>query len=238
MGTMRIFAIIQARLSSNRLAGKVLRSVLGKPLLQYILEALKCCRDLDGLMVATSTEPVDDAISAFCASVGAPCFRGSLTDVAGRFRDLLGAHPCNAFVRANGDSPLLDHRLVSRGVRIFRDGDWDLVTNTWPRTFPPGQSVEVVRTATFMQTCPRFTEPDDREHVTRFFYRNPQGFRITNFESGRTWNDLHMAVDEPADFSLFDAVVHRMNKPHWDYSFEELVPLYFAARRQPAEAST
>ncbi len=223
---MKTIAIVQARMDSNRLPGKVLRVAGGKPLLQYLLEGLRRCGGLQRIIVATSTEPADDRVAAFCDQIGVACFRGSLQRVADRFLMLLDVYPCDGFVRANGDSPLLDHRLVTQGLSLFENRDYDLVTNVWPRTFPRGQSVEIVRTDTFRAACRQMTQPEDQEHVTRFFYRRPGGFRIHNFESRRDFGGLHMAVDESRDFEAFVAAVRRMDRPHWDYTLDELVGLY------------
>jgi len=233
--SMKTIAIVQARMSSNRLPGKVLRLVEGKSLLAYLLESLRRCHSLGQIVVATSIEESDDPIAAACRGLGVLCFRGPLEDVAGRFRMLLDVCPCDCFVRANGDSPLLDYRLVDRGVGLFGGGDYDLVTNTWPRTFPRGQSVEVVQTDVFKEACGRMTEPEDKEHVTRFFYRHASEFRIHNFESGRDFGGLHMAVDEQRDFEAFEAAVQRMNKPHWEYPLDESADIY-AEALQAAEA--
>jgi spore coat polysaccharide biosynthesis protein SpsF (cytidylyltransferase family) len=233
---MKTITIVQARMSSNRLPGKVLRLVEGKTLLAYLLESLKQCNSLGQIVVATSLEASDDPIAAACRGIGVLCFRGPLENVAERFRMLLDVCPCDRFVRANGDSPLLDHRLVDQGVGLFQSGNYDLVTNTQPRTFPRGQSVEVVRTDVFQEACRRMTEPEDKEHVTRFFYRHASEFRIHNFESGRDFGGLHMAVDEQRDFEAFEAAVRRMNKPHWKYALDELAGLYRGGVHQSAEA--
>lgn len=219
---MSVGAIVQARMSSRRFPGKVLAEAGGKPLLLYLLERLARCRRLDGVVVATSADRSDDVVQEFCGRTGFPCVRGPLEDVAGRFLLALDRFPWGGFVRANGDSPLLDPELVDRGVGIFREGEYDLVTNVQPRTFPKGQSVEVVRSESFRAACRDMTEPEDREHVTRFFYRNSSDWRIRNFEAGGRWGDVQLSVDTPEDMERFARIVAAMERPHWEYGHEEL----------------
>src|SRR5207237_10689417 len=108
----------------------------------------------------------DDAIAGFCAELGVPCHRGPHDDVAGRLLEAAERAELHGFVRVNGDSPLLDQALVDRGVRLFAAGGRDLVTNVRPRSFPRGQSVEVIGSAALRAALPRLTAPGEREHGT------------------------------------------------------------------------
>jgi spore coat polysaccharide biosynthesis protein SpsF len=101
------------------------------------------------------------------------------------------------------------------------------VTNVWPqRTFPAGQSVEVVRTGTFRQAYPLMTDPIDREHVTSFFYRHSESFRIASFTSPVNLGYLHLSVDTPEDLRHFKSVVGQFRKPHWEYDLQEIVGIH------------
>ena len=222
---MRIGALIQARMGSARLPGKTLQPVLGKPLLQYLLERLGNAEGLDGIAVVTSDTEEDTEIAMFCRTANVPVFRGSLSDVAGRMAGALDAHPFDAFVRVNADSPLLDQRLIDHGIRLFRQGKFDLVTNVHPRTYPKGESVEILKSSTFCAAYGEMTEEDDLEHVTRYFYRNESRFRICNFASREQWGEIQLSVDAPKDLAFFSAVVSRMSRPHWEYTVEEILDI-------------
>ena len=125
-------------MSSRRLPGKVLRPLAGQPTLQYLLERLARCEQVDRVIVATSTESSDDPVAAFCESAGTLVHRGPLEHVAARFGETVERFGLDAFVRVTADSPLLDQRLVDRGVALYRDGEFDVVTNVFPRArFPP-----------------------------------------------------------------------------------------------------
>src|SRR6266852_6355172 len=115
---MMIGAFVQARMSSRRLPGKVLRPIDGKPVLLYVLERLERCRTLDSVLVATSVDPSDDAVEEICHRRGTPCCRGPLDDVAGRFLAAARERDVDGFVRVSGDSPLLDQRLVDEAVGV------------------------------------------------------------------------------------------------------------------------
>src|SRR5436305_2350266 len=122
-------ALVQARMSSSRLPGKVLRPLAGRLLVSYILDSLERCVLVDSAVLTTSVDPSDDPIADFSVSTGVDCFRGALDDVASRFLDAADAFGLDAFVRVNGDSPLLDHRLVDRAVELSLAASADLATN-------------------------------------------------------------------------------------------------------------
>ena len=226
---MRIGAIVQARMSSRRLPGKVLVPIAGRPLLQYTLERLSRCRSLAQVAVATTRGSDDDAVAGFCIGRDVPCWRGPSENVALRFREAAEALELDAFVRVCADSPLIDTALVDRAVRAFRGRGRgrgrrvDLVTNIHPRTFPPGQSVEVVDSRVFARAVEAMTEPAHREHVTRCFYEQPERYRIHNIESGRDYGQARHVVDTPEDLARIEALIETLERPHWQYGLDDLV---------------
>ena len=220
---MKAGAIIQARMSSIRLPGKVLHKFGGKPLLLYLVESLERCEALFEVIIATSIEPTDDPISNFCEAYKLTCQRGPLNDVAGRFARAIVDCELDLFVRISGDSPLLDYRLVSEALDIFAKGDYDIVTNVGKRTFPKGQSVEVIRSSVFLDAYPLFNSAYEREHVTPYFYGRQSEFRILNFESGNDYGGIQLSVDTPEDMRQVERLMARMSKSHWEYTFEELL---------------
>ena len=220
---MRVGAIIQARMSSARLPGKMLAPLAGRPALAWLLERLDHAHDLDAVVVATSDDASDDPIAAFCADAGAACHRGALDDVADRMLGAARAHRLDAFARVNGDSPLLDQRLVDRGVALMREGGADLVTNVRPRSFPPGQSVEVVRTDALERALAGDVGADAREHVTGPLYAG--GFRVVRLEAGDPRTDVHLTLDTGEDHARLEAILAAMERPHWEYGWEEVLAL-------------
>lgn len=231
---MKTGVIVQARMSSSRLPRKVLRTVRGKPLLLFLLERLEYAELGQHIVIATSSHDSDNPLALFCHQRGIACFRGPLDDVAGRLIQLIDAYRFDAFVRLSGDSPLLDPELVRRALSYFRQDDCDLVTNVFPRTFPKGQSVEVIRAEAFRQAYDAMEKPEEKEHVTPFFYAHPDRFRIHNFTSGSDYSDVSLVVDTPAELESFDAMIARMKKPHWEYGWKETVALLHAVKGEPA----
>jgi spore coat polysaccharide biosynthesis protein SpsF len=213
-------------MGSQRFPGKVLHRVAGKPMLKYLLERLDHCRSLDARVVATSNDEQDTPLESCCRDWGEACFRGDLQNVARRFQQVVDAYQLDAFVRINGDSPLLDQRLVDRAVNLFREAKADIVTNVLKRTFPRGQSVEVVGAEAYRRGQQWMREPEDFEHVTTVFYRNPPRFRIVEFCSEPPRGTLHLAVDTPEQMGRFAGIVTRMDRPHWQYDLEDIVRLY------------
>lgn len=207
--------IVQARMSSRRFPGKVLQPVAGRPLLSYLIESLTHCRNAGPVVVACSSDPSDDPIARFCTQSDILCIRGSLHDVMDRYLAAVDHLAASQFVRVCGDSPLLDHRLIDRAISLFWQHRPDLVTNLYPRSFPAGQSVEVVDTACFRQAAAQATKPEDREHVTRFFYGAAEQFNIVNFEADADWSSHQMAVDEPEDLDQFASRLNSLPGPHW-----------------------
>jgi spore coat polysaccharide biosynthesis protein SpsF len=236
-GQERIGAIVQARMGSRRLPGKSLRSLCGKPMLQYVLESLRRLDALAETVVATSSDPLDDPIAEFCGRVGTPCFRGAAENVADRFLQAALAHNFAAFVRVSGDSPLLDARLVARGLALFADSNADLVTNVFPRTYPAGMSVEVVKREPFERFVPGLSEPYDREHVTNHFYRHAEQFHIVNFASKAPRRDVHLAVDTPEQFAYVARLIGSMDRPHWEYSVDDVLRLCDEPAQSPHPAA-
>jgi spore coat polysaccharide biosynthesis protein SpsF len=207
-------------MGSSRLPGKVLLEAGGKPMLAYLLETLAHSA-LGPVVVATSDRPADEGISALAAGMGLACIRGSESDVASRFATAIQRFGFEAFVRVCGDSPLMDAEMIRRAISEFAEGQCDIATNTQPRSFPKGQSVEVVRSGAFLAALPEFNEPGDREHVTRWFYRNPGRVRIRNFASGGDWGAVQLSVDTPEDFRRFQALLAAAEQPHWRYRWSD-----------------
>lgn len=223
---MHIGIIVQVRMSSQRLPGKALYPVAGKPMLQYLLERLERCEGIATVVVATSTDESDTPIAEFCHRHSVVCYRGPLLDVAGRFKEVLEKYSFDSIVRVNGDSPLLDHRLIERGLQIFYQGNFDLVTNVLSRTFPKGQSIEIIRGSTFRIVYPLLQSDEELEHVTKYFYQHQDNFSIGNFISPQNFSAIQLSIDTQEDMANFASMVAIMNRPHWEYTWEDVLSLY------------
>ena len=217
---------VQARINSSRLPNKVLTLVNGIPLLGYLISRLAKTNDKTKIVIATSDKLIDDPIEKFCIEQNTTCFRGQLVDVARRMLSAAKHFEASAFVRINGDSPLIDCVLIDYAVDIFQNGDYDLVTNTFPRSFPVGQSVEVIRTSTFEKAYQKMTNPEEFEHVTKYFYDYHDDFKIHNFKNETDLSHYRLVVDTAEDLQRFNKIIDRMDRPHTEYSINEIIALY------------
>ena len=213
-------------MSSQRFPGKVLYKVNGVPLIAFLLERVNRCREVNRIAVATSTDVSDDPIHDYCNANSVTCYRGSLNNVSERFNNIITENNIDAFVRLSGDSPLIDQSIIDKAVSLFRDNDYDIVTNVLRRTYPRGQSVEVLRSSVFLKAFPEIKKEKYCEHVTSYFYDNKDTFRIYNIDSERDMGDIQLSVDTEDDMKMFEQVVSRMNRPQWQYSWEEILSLY------------
>jgi spore coat polysaccharide biosynthesis protein SpsF len=225
MERLRIWAIVQARMSSRRLPGKVLAPLDGQPMLGCLIDRLSHARGLEGICVATSNTPSDDPIAAFCDAHAICCHRGELDDVAARLLAVAKELDADGFVRVNGDSPLLDLDLVTQAAEWFRRDVPDLVSNVLVRTFPKGQSVEVVNRSTMETALAHFGGAEEREHVTLHFYRNAERFRIVSFEHAGNVSHLQLSVDTAEDLLRVRDLYARFKRPHWSYGVDEIIEM-------------
>lgn len=202
-----MLVIIQARMSSQRLAGKVLKDLAGEPMLAWTIKRLRSASTVSRIVVATSTDRSDDCVADFCARHGVGCHRGSLENVAERFVTAATAERAGAFVRICGDSPLIDPAIVDTAIRLFQAHPCDLVTNVMTRTFPKGQSVEVIRTSTFARVSAKGGTCDEREHVTGGYYSEPAEYQIVTFSSGVDAGRIQLSVDTVSDLNAIERLI-------------------------------
>ena len=189
-----MLVIIQARTSSRRFKNKILYSFYGKKLIQHVFEKINKSRKVK-IIVSTSTSKKDDKLVKFLIDKKVKYFRGSLNNVAKRLYDTAISEKQSFFLRISGDSPLIDFRLINKSVNIFeKNKNFDLITNIFPRTFPSGQSVEIIKTKTLGKNL-RFFSKLDKEHVTRYFYRNSSKFKIKNFVNNKHTKNKKLSID-------------------------------------------
>lgn len=200
--------IVQARMGSTRLAGKVLKPIAGRPMLSYQIERLRRVTLAQQLLVATTTNPLDDELVAFCAAQGVRCTRGSEADVLSRYCEAAAALGDEVVVRVTADCPLLDPQLVDLAIRTFAAGEGcDYLSNMIEPSWPYGMAVEVVSAAALAQANAESRDPVEREHVTPFVYWRPQRFRIRSLRHERDLSAHRWTVDTPEDFELVSRIL-------------------------------
>ncbi|MBV9493793.1 MAG: glycosyltransferase family protein [Acidobacteria bacterium] len=204
---MRVVAVIQARIASTRLPGKVLKPLAGEPLLARMLERVQVATELDDVVVATTTNPEDDAIRTLCAELDVPCFRGHPTDLLDRHYRAGVEHKADAVVKIPSDCPLIDPAIIDRVIAEFRSSDADFVSNLHPQSYPDGNDVEAMPMA-ILETAWREAKRDyEREHTTPFVWDQPERFRIANVAWDRDLSLTHrFTIDYAEDYELLAAV--------------------------------
>ena len=194
--------VIFARMSSSRLPGKVLADIGGKPLLGHLVERMRTVGGDYPVVIATSDETGDDAIADFAAERNLKLFRGSLQNTVKRAADCTRSFGLDHFVRICGDSPFADPDTIRAVTDLFRRENADLATNVFPRSFPVGASVEVIRVETLDHLADNARAPEEREHLTRYFYEHPSEFKIVNHECPLgDLSGMRLAVDTDDDLT-------------------------------------
>ncbi len=192
-------------MTSKRFPGKVLAPFLEKPILWHVVDRINKININVPIVLATSADTADDPLALYGKNLDLSVVRGPRDDVFSRFIQVLHKHPCDAFFRVCGDSPLLLSSLFPMAVEHFRRDDFDLVTNVFPRTFPLGMSVELVRASTFLEAENSIFAKDEREHVTRYFYQHSEKFSIYNMVCTNPKSpSLRLAVDELGDLKRIE----------------------------------
>ena len=203
----RILAVVQARMSSKRLPGKVLKSILGRPMLLHQLDRARRARAFDRLVVATSTDDSDDDVVSLCRDSGYECERGSLNDVLDRFWQIASRDGAEHIVRLTGDCPLTDPEIIDLVVDAHLANGADYTSNTQPHsTWPDGLDVEVVRAGVLEQAWNEAATPSDREHVLPFVWSRPERFRLNTVVNEMNLSDLRWTVDDQTDFEFVEAI--------------------------------
>jgi spore coat polysaccharide biosynthesis protein SpsF len=203
---MTSLGVIQARMGSTRLPGKVLRKLGGHTVLERVVRSARQSGVLDELVVATTIEPADDAVAAECAAIGVPCRRGPVDDVLTRFLGVLDEFESDAVLRFTADCPLLDPGLVALAHRVFLASGVDYLTTSIARTLPRGLDVEAVRTPVLRAIDPLATE-HHRTHVTSYLYTHPEDFAVIGLTMQPDLSHLRLTLDTEDDWKLIEAVV-------------------------------
>ncbi|MEV0896675.1 glycosyltransferase family protein [Actinoplanes sp. NPDC049802] len=203
---MTTLGIIQARMGSTRLPGKVLRRLGGRTVLDRVARAARESGVLDDLVVATTVEPDDDAVAAECAAIGVDCYRGPVDDVLTRFLGVLETRSAEHVMRFTADCPLLDPRLVARAYRVFETSGADYLTTSITRTLPRGLDVEVIRAAV-LKEIDKQAYDHHRTHVTSYVYTHPAEFDVIGLTVLPDRSHLRLTLDTEDDWRLIEAVV-------------------------------
>jgi spore coat polysaccharide biosynthesis protein SpsF len=224
--TVNVGIVVFSRFDSTRLPGKALRDIVGRPLLGRVLDRLHRVSPQLPVIVATSDRAVDDSIKAFATAESVSVFRGDEKDVAARAYSCAKHFNLTHIVRISGDSPFIPPQLIEKAVKLAESQPSDLITNIFPRSYPAGTSVEVIATSAMKRLLKATDNSNDREHVTRYFYRQPDDFTITNFTAeNEGYDKVTLALDTAEDLERSQWMIRNTSALTESLPLEALISL-------------
>lgn len=221
----KIIATIEARMTSTRLPGKVLLPLAGKPALERLIERLQRSEYLDEIVVATTINKADDPIVELANKMRVKHFRGSEADVLGRVLGAARSVDADIIVEVTGDCPLVDWRLIDKGIEEFFRQKADYASNLINPSFPIGFDVQVFPTAVLAEVDKLTQDPIDRTHVSYYIYNHPEKYKLHNWQADAKyrWPDLRVTLDEKEDYELLNIVFEKLLPRNEDFSAEEVI---------------
>lgn len=207
---MKIICIVQARMGSERLPGKVMKDLLGKPMIEYTLTRLKCCKYIDDIILATTDKEEDDILAKYVSNLGYNVFRGSENDVLKRYKDTNDLYEGDVVIRVTGDCPLIDSVVVDNVITYFLANTYDYIRLDVPDTFVRGLDTEVFSKEALDKVYSIVSQKGEdiyKEHVTLYMYRHLDEFNVGLVKGNELYNkDYRLCVDTIEDFKLVESM--------------------------------
>ena len=220
---MKLISIIQARSSSKRLKNKVMKKIKNKMIIEYVYDCVHNSELFDDIIIATSKSSSDDKIIKWCKKKKINFFRGSLNNVSKRFYDICKANKFDYFLRVCADSPLLDMGLVKSNLKYIKK--YQIVTNCLKKTYPKGQSIEIISKKCFLENY-KYFKKKHFEHVTNFFYENIFNFNIKNFFLKKNMKHIRLLINNISDFKKIKKILSQIEKESYSYSYKKFTEFY------------
>ncbi|RDE29630.1 cytidylyltransferase domain-containing protein [Parageobacillus thermoglucosidasius] len=222
---MKVAAIIQARMSSTRLPGKILKKVLDKTLLEYQIERVKRAKTIDEIIIATTTKKSDDRIVQLCQQLSIPYYRGSEEDVLSRYYEAATEFNVDVIVRLTSDCPIIDPNVIDKVVEHYLEnkGRYDYVSNTLTRTYPRGLDTEVMSYEALKRAHKEAKELTYREHVTAYIYHHPNEFKLCSVLNEKDESKHRWTVDTEEDFLLIKNILETLYPINPLFTLEDVI---------------
>tara|TARA_Y100001935_G_scaffold250331_1_gene250285 strand:+ start:297 stop:2324 length:2028 start_codon:yes stop_codon:yes gene_type:complete len=220
---MKVVAIVQARMGSSRLPGKVMKDICGLPVIEIILSRLSKSKLIDKIVIATTTSNQEDSLINHIKKLNYEFYQGSKDDVLDRFYQCANIHNADVVVRVTGDNPLVDPSLVDKAIKNFLDLKVEYLSNVTPPTFPDGLDIEVFQFSSLKEAHQKAKRPDEREHVTPFI-RNSGIFKTHNLVNQIDLSDIRLTLDEIDDYKLISKIFDHFS-PDIFFSWNEVINL-------------
>lgn len=215
-------AILQARMSSTRLPGKVLANINDQPMIKWQIDRILRA-DIDALIVVTSVHQSDDVLASYIEELGIPILRGSLDDVHSRYLSVVEKLKPEFFLRLTADCPLVMPNLINKMVSAFQSEKYDYYSNTINRTFPDGLDIEIVDTQAFREFSKNNLSLQEKEHVTVGMVNRRSTFVTGSFEQASDLSDLRWTVDYPEDLEFAREIYGRFKGRETEFTYSEVL---------------
>ena len=213
-------------MTSSRFPGKVMKNILGKPVLELLVERLKTVGLINDIVVATTINKSDDIIEGLCRNAGVKCFRGSENDVLGRVLGAAKSVDADLIVEITGDCPLIDPDIVRECIKLFLKGDYDYVSNgCLEKTFPDGLAVQVFPVRVLEEVNLLTKDPVDHEHVSLYIYKHPGKYKLKNYraEGELFWPELAITLDTLEDYELIKRIYEELYPRNHSFTAYDVV---------------
>lgn len=199
-------------MSSKRLKGKVLKEINKKLLISRVIEKVAQSNCVSKIIVATSKNKDDDLLVKFCKREKIEFFRGDLNNVYLRFVQVIKKLKAKAFIRITGDSPFIDPYIIDKGFNLYKSKKFEIITNSFPKTFPKGQSISIFNSRVFINTYKKIRKKEHREHITPYFFENYKSFKIKNFRCTKKLFHINMSIDNNEDMMRARKLAKKFDK--------------------------
>jgi spore coat polysaccharide biosynthesis protein SpsF (cytidylyltransferase family) len=218
-----IGCIVQARLGSSRLPGKVLMDILGKPMLQLMLERISAAKKIDKVIVATTVEESDTLIYEFCKEYGYECYRGSEEDVLDRFYQAAKQSKFDLVLRVTADCPLIDPEIIDLVVDKYHENPLGYVSNIQPRSFPDGLDIELLTFKELERAWKTHNDKFTREHVTSYILKDK--VKVGSVINKIDLKELRWTVDYPEDFKFVKKIFEELYYKKKIFNMDDIINL-------------
>lgn len=229
----RVVASIEARMGSSRLPGKVLKDIGGVSAMTRLLRRLRLCERLDDIVLATSTNPGDDALEAWAKSEGVLCYRGSEDDVLERVVGAQSFAKSDIVVEITGDCILTDPQMVDMAIHTYFENECDAVTSNTRRAYPMGMGAQVFSLEKLAHVCATIDDAAVHEHVSLYFYEHPELYRVIYLMPPKRWHEpeWRFQIDYPEDLEFTREIYKRLEPQYGDgFGLEEIMQV---CRKEP-----
>jgi len=231
MNNDKTVAVIQARMGSTRLPGKVMKDLAGHPVLWHVIDRIKRVKEIDQIVVATTILPTDDTIEDFCRSGELQFFRGSSEDVLSRYYLAATEYQADTIIRITSDCPVIDPIVVSRMVNAFLSKRTSsklpsYLSNTLKRSFPRGLDAEIFAAAALSIANRDAADPFEREHVTPYIYLHPELFSIEQYTSSVDHSQYRLTLDTVEDYRLLSQIYSSLYHEGEIFHLQEILDLF------------